>query len=60
MTIILREVKQDDNQKTDGGTVYKQILVNVILQTGKRCQKTELTWRCQLSRRRSAMGSSAI
>jgi hypothetical protein len=60
MTIILREVKQDDNHKTDGGTVYKQILVNERLQIGKRCQKRELTWRRQLSRQRSAIESSAI
>ena len=28
-----------DDQKTDGGTVYKQILINAKLKTGKRGKK---------------------
>jgi hypothetical protein len=28
--------------KTDGGNVYKQILIDTKLKTGKRVQKTEL------------------
>ena len=45
LTIILRKVDQDDDQKTDGGTVYKQMSINAKLQIGKRSQKTELTGR---------------
>jgi len=37
LTIILWEVDYD--QKTDGGIVYKQILINAKLQIGKRGQK---------------------
>jgi hypothetical protein len=50
----------DDKNKADGGTVYKQILINAILQIGKRSKKTELTGRSSLNRRRSAMGCSVI
>jgi hypothetical protein len=38
-TINLREVDYKDDQKTDGGIVYKQILINAKLQIGKRGQK---------------------
>ena len=38
-TINLREVDFEDDQKTDGGNVYKQILINAKLQIGKRGQK---------------------
>ena len=31
--------------KTDGGTVYKQILTDTKLRTGRRGQQTELTGR---------------
>jgi hypothetical protein len=48
------------DQKTDGGTVYKQILINAKLQTGQRGQKTELTGRSPLRRRRCALGCIAI
>jgi len=37
LTIILWEVDYD--QKTDGGFVYKQILINTKLQFGKGGQK---------------------
>jgi hypothetical protein len=30
------------DQKTDGGTLYRQILIDAKLKTGKRGQKTEL------------------
>ena len=46
--------------KTDGGIVYKQILINAELQIGKRGQRTELTERGPLRRRRSALDCSAI
>ena len=32
------------DQKTDGGTVYKQILINAKLQTGQRGQKNRADW----------------
>jgi hypothetical protein len=38
-TVTLREVDKEDDQNTDGGTVYKQILINAKLQIGKRGQK---------------------
>ena len=34
--------------KTDGGAMYKQMLINAKSKTGKRGQKTELTWRSPL------------
>ena len=40
--------------------MYKQILINAILQIGKRAQKTELTGRSPLRRGRSAVDWSAI
>jgi hypothetical protein len=45
---------------TDGGIVYKQILVNTKLRIGKRSQKTDLTGRSPFRMRRSAYESSAI
>jgi hypothetical protein len=39
LTIILREVDYEDDQKTYGGIVYQQTLVNAKLQIGKRGQK---------------------
>ena len=27
LTVIFREVHKEDDQKTDGGTVYKQVLI---------------------------------
>jgi len=38
LTVILIEVDEEDDQKTDGGILYKQILINAKLQTGKRGQ----------------------
>ena len=29
-------IRQTDDQKTDGGTVYRQILINANLKSGKR------------------------
>jgi len=45
--------------KTDGGVVYKQILLNAKLETGKGSQKTELTGGRLLRRRRSALDCCA-
>ena len=39
LTIILREFDYEDDQNIDGGTAYKQILVNAKLQSGKRGKK---------------------
>ena len=44
LTIIIREVDKEDDQKTDGGTVYKQILIHAKLKTGKRGQKNRADW----------------
>ena len=48
-----------DDQKTDGATIYKQILIHAKIKNGKRGKKTELTGRSPLRRRRSAMDCSA-
>jgi len=47
-------------QKKKSGTVYKQILINAKFKTGKRGQKTELTGRNPLGRRRSVLDPRAI
>jgi hypothetical protein len=44
----------------NGRTVCRQTLINAKLQIGRRGQKTELTGRSALRRRRSALGCSAI
>jgi hypothetical protein len=41
--------------KTDGGIVYKQILINAKLQIGKRGPRTELSGRSALRRGRCAL-----
>ena len=43
------------SKRTEGGTAYKQILINAKLETGKRGQKTELT-----GKRRSVLDRRAI
>jgi hypothetical protein len=47
LRVILKEVKYEDDQKTDGRILYKQIL-NAKLKTGKLSQKTELPRRSPL------------
>ena len=37
--IIPREVNQENDQKTDGGIVYKHVLIDSKLETGKGGQK---------------------
>jgi len=32
------------NKKTDGGTVYKQVLINEKLQVGERGERGERDW----------------
>jgi hypothetical protein len=49
-TVNLREDDKEDDQKRDGGTVYRQILINAHLKTGKRDQETELIGRSALRR----------
>jgi hypothetical protein len=39
LIIIPREVDYEDNQRTDAGTVYKAVIRNTKLTTGKRGQK---------------------
>jgi hypothetical protein len=55
---VIRILKEVD-QETDGGIVYKQTLRSVKLTTGKKGQKTELTGKGPLRRRRSALDRSA-
>ena len=50
LTINLREMSTlRVRPKTDGGTVYKQILINANSQIGKRGQKTKMTGRSPLT-----------
>ena len=49
-----------DDKKAYGGIVYKQILINAILQIGKRRKKTELTGISPLRGRGSALDCSSI
>ena len=53
--IIVRKVDLEDDQTTDGGTEYKQILINEKLGIGERGQKTELTGRSALKSGRSVL-----
>jgi len=39
---VVKHKIEEDDQKTDGGTVYKQVLINAKLKTGNRVQKTGL------------------
>jgi len=39
---VVKHKIEEDDQKTDGGTVYKQVLVNAKLKTGRRGEKTGL------------------
>ena len=54
------EVDKADDQKTDGGNVHKQLLINAKLQIGKRGHQTELTGRCPVRRRRFALNCSTM
>jgi hypothetical protein len=38
------------DQTVDGGTVYKRLLIQAILQTENKVQKLALTGRCTLGR----------
>jgi hypothetical protein len=40
---LVREVGQQDNQKTDGGNVYIQISISAKLKTGKAGKTIDLT-----------------
>ena len=44
LTIFFREIDYEDNQKTDGGIAYIQILITVKLQIGMRSQKNRANW----------------
>ena len=44
LTIFFREIDYEDNQKTDGGIAYIQILITVKLQIGMRGQKNRANW----------------
>jgi hypothetical protein len=46
--------------KTDGGNVYKQIIVNSKLQMAREAKRTELTGGSPLRRRRFALDCSVI
>jgi len=58
--VFIREVHYEDDQKEDGGIVYKQTLINAQLQIGKRVQKTELNGKSLIRRQRSTLDCSAI
>jgi hypothetical protein len=50
----------EDDQKTDEGTVYKQILIEEKLKFGRRGQRKELTGVSPLRRQSSTLDCSAI
>ena len=52
--------KSINNAKTYGVTVYKYILINAKLKTGKKGQETELIERSILRKRTSTVDSSGI
>ena len=58
--VFNREDHYEDDQKTDGAIVYKQILVKAQLQIGRRSQKTQLTGKSPLRRGRSMLDCNAI
>jgi hypothetical protein len=39
LTIILREVNSDEDQQTDGINVYKQVVMNAMLQIEREVKK---------------------
>jgi hypothetical protein len=43
-------IDQEDDQKTDGGIVYKQTLRSVKLTTGRKVKRKELTGKGPLRR----------
>ena len=49
-----------DDQKADGRTVYRPILISAKLKTGKRGQEREVTERSALSRRGFALDCSVV
>jgi hypothetical protein len=53
-------IRTNIRPKTNGGTVYRQILINAKLQIGKRGKKTEIIRRNTWRKWRSAMDYSAI
>jgi hypothetical protein len=58
--IYVRETQSVNNKKKRSGTVYKQILINAKLKTGKSGQKAELTRRSPLGRQRTGLDHRAI
>ena len=60
MGLKLQGSRLRGRQETDGGIVYKQILINAKLEIGKRGKETELIGRSPLRRRRSLLDCSAI
>jgi hypothetical protein len=60
LTIILREVDCEDDQKTDGRTLHRQILMNAKVKPRKRGKEREMTGRIALRRGRSAMDCRSI
>jgi hypothetical protein len=56
---LVREVDQEGDQKTDGGTVYIQILTSAKLKTRKAGKTIQLTG-STLRKRRSTLDCCAI
>jgi hypothetical protein len=59
LTKILKEADYEEDQKTDGGIVYKEILVNANLKL-ERGEGTDLTGRSPLRRQTFSLGCSDI
>jgi len=48
--IITKEANKGNDKNTDGGIVYRQILIDAKFRTGKRGHTAELTGRSPLRR----------
>jgi len=56
LTIIIREVEQEDDQKTDGGIVFRQILINAKLQIGKIGHYKRADWEKSINEAKVRIG----
>ena len=58
LTKILREFDWEGNQKTDGLSTYKQMLMNAKLKTGQRSHKNRADWEKSIKKGKSVLDLS--
>ena len=58
--MTMGEVDQEDDQKADGRSGWKEILVNAKLKIENKGQNTELSGVCPLRKLKPAMDRSAM